>query len=94
MAKQLAIAGTERPKNKDVEAAADVYVTERNKRMRMTVKEKSAKVTLIALMREHKLNTYRDDDHSPPLLVTLSSKDDVKVTEVGRDSDDDEGGDE
>ncbi len=83
MGKQIAIAGTERPQIKEVALLADGYMNERNKRMRLTKKEKDAKSALIVAMRKHGLTVYRDDDHSPPLLVTLSSKDDVKVEEVG-----------
>ena len=93
MGKQIAIAGTERPTVPEVAAAADGYVVERNKRMKLTVKEKASKVALIATMRKHGLTVYRDDDHTPPLLVTLSSKDDVRVEEVGA-KDDDEAKDE
>ncbi len=83
--KQLEIAGTERPKHAEIEAAADGYVQERNKRMKLTVKEKAAKVGLIAAMRKHDILVYRDDEHVPPLLVTLSSKDDVRVEEASDD---------
>ena len=93
MARQASIPGTERPVNKAVANLADGYVIWRDKRMGLTKKEKAAKIALIAGMREHGLTVYRDDDHSPPLLVTLTSKDDVRVEEVGA-KDEDEATDE
>ncbi len=81
--RQLEIAGTERVKNQEVEAAAEGYVDQRNKRMKLSKKEKEAKQALIAVMNKHKLSVYRDDTQNPPVIVTLSSKDDVRVQELG-----------
>jgi hypothetical protein len=48
--------------------------------MKLTVKEVEAKQELIAVMRKHKLETYRDEDAAPPLVVQLvAGKDNVKV---------------
>lgn len=82
--KQLEIVGTERPSNKEVDLAAEEYVEQRNKRMKLTEKEKDAKTALIAVMKKHKLNVYRDESADPPLTVTLETKDGVKVTEAER----------
>lgn len=90
MAKQLQVPGTERKVNKAVATAAEAYVSERDKRMKLTEKEKASKDALIAVMRKEGLQVYRADDAEPPVIITLTSKDNVKVTEVG---DDDEGGD-
>ncbi len=85
--RQLEIAGTEREENKAVALAGVAYVAERNRRMKLTEKEKAAKDALIAVMRSEKVTVYRDDDAG--VIITLTSKDNVKVTEV----DDENGGD-
>ncbi len=82
MGKQLAIAGTERKAIKEVNDAAEQYVEQRDKRMKLTEKEKEAKDALIAVMKKHGLAVYRDDDATPPLTVVLSSSDQVKVSKV------------
>ncbi len=89
--KQLAISGTEPKSIKEVDAAAEGYVDARDKRMERTEKEVEARDALIAVMKKHKLDVYRDDSAAPPLLVTLVPGDDrVKVTRVqdeGEDAD-------
>jgi hypothetical protein len=77
--KQLEIAGTEAPKIAAVDTAAEAYVQARDKRMKLSEKEKIAKDALIAVMREHKLTVYRDTTATPPLFVTVSTKDNVQV---------------
>lgn len=47
MAKQAELPGTEGPKCKPIEQAADAYVEARDKRMRLTTKEVEAKKALI-----------------------------------------------
>lgn len=90
--KQLEIVGTERVTNKEVDTAAEEYVAQRNKRMRQSVKEKEAKVALIETMKKHSLKVYKDESVSPPLVITLSNKDEVKVTETDSDEGDDGAG--
>lgn len=93
--KQLAIPGTERRKIADINAAAEGYVDARDKRMKLTEKEVAAKDALIATMKQHKVDVYRDDDVDPPLVVTLKpGKDGVRVEqlEAEEESDDDAGG--
>lgn len=81
--KQLEIAGTERQREPEIDSAAEAYVEQRDKRMKLTEKEVTAKEALIAVMKKHKLEVYRDDSVSPPLVVTLvPGKDKVKVTEA------------
>lgn len=91
--KQLEIVGTERPTIEEVDATAEAFVTQRDKRMAMGVKEKAAKLALIEAMKKHKLTVYRDMSASPPLTVMLSAKDDVKVTEANT-GNEEEGDDE
>lgn len=81
--KQMSIPGTERKQIKEVNDAAEHYVEQRDKRMGLTEKEHDAKEALIAVMKKHKIETYRDDDVTPPLVVTLvPGKDQIKVTEA------------
>lgn len=95
--KQIEIPGTERKTNPEVDAAAEAYLVARNKRMKESKNEKAAKVTLIERMKAHGVGVYRTDTE-PPLVVTVSAKDDVRVTELeGNDEGDDaadEGDDE
>ena len=81
MGRQPKIKGTERETIKEVNDAAESYVTERDKRMKMTEKEVSAKEKLVEVMKKHELSIYKDDEADPPLIVTLTpGKDVVKVT--------------
>lgn len=95
MARQKELAGVERESVKEIEAAAESYVDVRDKRMKLTTKEVEAKATLIEVMRRNKRTVYRDDNASPPLLITLKEgAASVKVTRVdgvdGGEGDEDE----
>lgn len=93
--RQTQIPGTEDREIKEVNAAAEAYVTQRDKRMKLTEKEVEAKEALIAVMKKHGLTVYRDDEAAPPLIVTLTpGKDKVKVTEAGGDEEEDGGEEE
>ncbi len=84
--KQLQIAGTEKKAITEVNAAAEAYVEARDERMALTVREVEAREALITVMQKHKLDVYRDDDASPPLLITLiAGEDRVKVSRVAED---------
>ncbi len=86
--KQLQIAGTEKKSIKEVDLAAESYVEARDERMKLTEKEVEARDSLLAVMQKHKLDLYRDDDASPPLLVTIIEGDaKVKVSRLDDDSD-------
>ena len=85
-AKQSEIPGTERPKVKELDDAAESYVDARDKRMKLTEKEKVAKDALIAVMKKHGHNVYRDESAS--LVVTLvPGKDGVKVSDAADEAD-------
>lgn len=78
--KQLQIAGTEKDHIAEVDAAAESYIEARDERMELTEKESDAKVALLAVMKKHRLDVYRDENTVPPLVVTLiPGSDDVKV---------------
>lgn len=93
MPRQIRIPGTEAKQNKALNAAAEAYVTARDERMAKTEVEVDAKEALIREMKKADVTTYRDDEATPPLIVTLvPGKDQVKVTEQASESegDDDE----
>lgn len=88
--KQAQIPGTEVPTITEVNVAAEAYVEARDARMAKTPAEVSAKETLIEVMKKHSLTTYRDDDATPPLIVTLKpGKDKVRVEPAESDEDED-----
>ena len=82
MGRQNEIPGTERQQIQEIDDAAEGYQEAKKKRMKLTEKESEAKLALISVMRKHKVEVYRDDNASPPLLVTLKpGKDNVSVSE-------------
>lgn len=94
--KQMKIPGTEPKTIKEVNDAAEAYVDARDERMKKTEKEVEAKEALVAVMKKHDLQVYKDDDAEPPLIVTLTpGVDKVKVTRADGDEDaGDEAGEE
>lgn len=87
--KQGELPGMEKKHIKTVEDAAHAYVDVRNKRMKLTVKEKEAHDTLLAIMQKNELPIYRDDEAVPPLVVTvMPGKTRVKVEQAGGDEGD------
>lgn len=86
MKRNLELTGIERKSIKEVNDAAEAYVDARDRRMKLTEKEKEAKDALIGVMLKQKLHVYRDDEANPPLVVTLlPGKDNVKVATAGDD---------
>jgi hypothetical protein len=86
MARQMKIPGTEQDEIPELEAKAEVYITEMTKRVRQSKKEVSAKIDLINTMKEHKKFIYRLDDGS---IITLASgKENIKVTHDDEEADD------
>lgn len=93
--KQLKIPGTEGKAIKEVNDAAEHYVSMRDKRMKLTEKEVEAQTALLAAMKKHNVEVYRDDDASPPLVCTLvPGKDKVKVQKADEEDDAGAGGSE
>jgi hypothetical protein len=79
--KQMQIPGTERPSFPKVDVAAEQYEKARDSRMKKSEAEHDAKLALIEAMKKHKLSVYRDDNATPPIVVTLADGDPkVKVT--------------
>ena len=60
-----------------IDAAADAYVTIRNKRMQLTLDEHEKREALGALMHEHELTTYTD--HEAGYTVEILSKEKLRV---------------
>lgn len=78
--KQKALPGMEAPTIVELDDAAEAYVEARDKRMKLTEKEKVAKDALIMVMKKHNKEVYKDGTVSPPLVVhLLPGKDGVKV---------------
>lgn len=91
--RQAEIPGTERPKHPEIDAAAEVYVRARDKRVAASKDEVSAKESLIAAMKAAGVRVYRDDEADPPLTVMVTpGKPNVKVTQMDAAEDDEEGG--
>lgn len=89
MGKQSEIPGTERQQIQEIDDAAEAYQDAKKKRMKLTGAESEAKLALIAVLRKHKVEVYRDDNANPPLLITLRpGKDGVTVSEVENETDD------
>lgn len=83
MARQEAIPGTGRESIKEVDVAGEEYRKARDARMKKSKTEKEKKDLLVAVMLKHGLNTYRDDNAVPPFVVEVSTKHNVKVTNIG-----------
>lgn len=90
--RQMEIAGTEKPKIPELEAAAEAYVAMRDKRMKLTEEEVEKRDQLAGLMKKHNLTFYEDLNAVPPLVVTLKvGEPKVKVKKLdGSGEDDDE----
>lgn len=92
---QMEIPGTEPPKIKAIEEAAEEYRTLRDKRMKILEDEIASKTKLISVMDRHKdklgvnsegESVYRYDDE----LVILSDKVNVKVKRASSDEKDED----
>jgi hypothetical protein len=97
MAKQMEIAGTERPRITEIEEAADAYVSIRDKRMNLTVKEIAAREALVTTVQAHKSEltpngageyVYRYDDDLE--VVLKPGKEKVKVRHASTDDEDED----
>lgn len=78
---EFEVEGLKRKRVKEIDDAAEHYVAQRDKRMKLTEKEVEAKEALLRAMRKHKVETYTDTEAVPPLTVIVTpGKDNVKVT--------------
>lgn len=92
---QKELAGMEAPEIKDIEEAADQYVTVRDKRMKLTTQEIAAKTALIQTVQKHAEDLSEDSEGNKVYrygdeIVILSDKLNVKVKKAGSDDDGDE----
>lgn len=79
--KQGELKGLERQSFPDIDKAAEEYVEVRDQRMLLTEQEVLKKQTLLRICREHKVSTYKNEAHDPPLIVTVEKGDySVKVS--------------
>lgn len=79
MARQKTIPGTDHDRIKPLDDKGEAYCIEMQKRVKQSAKEKAAKQDLIEEMKKHGQTTYRLGDGR---IITLASKDNVRVTEV------------
>jgi hypothetical protein len=77
--RQLTVPGTDAPKHRDVETAADTYVDVRDSRMALTKQETEASGQLLAAMKAHGLSVYRLETGEGNLLVTVTAEEKVSV---------------
>lgn len=85
--RQSEIPGTERPNSiPELDAAAEKFKTSSKKRKRAQDAEIEDRETVITIMKKHELTVYEDRDAD--LIVTLSSKDTVKVADLNEDAED------
>ena len=82
--------GMETVTNKKIRRIARQYKAAQRDRMTALEVEVELKEKLIAAMKEESLETYKDKD----IIVTLSSKDSIKVKTPADDAGEDEGGEE
>ena len=90
MAKQETIPGTERKSIPEVDTAGEEYRKARDARIKKTVPEKEAKQKLVDVMLKHGLTVYRDDNAVPPFVITIDTKHNVKVKNIGVEEDDED----
>lgn len=93
--KQKELPGLERQSIKELDVAIETYNEHRNAWVAAREKVQAAKAQLIQVAKEHKVTTYRDETADPPLVLTLTERDDVvKVVEMAPELDEDEDGGE
>lgn len=78
---QQRLPGTETARHPDISKAAAAYVKARDERMKCLEREIELHGALLALMQEHELSEYVDDDQE--LRVTVLHRDDrVRVRKI------------
>lgn len=88
--KQQHLPGMEPPRIKAIDNAADAYVEARNERQLLTQKEVTKRDTLMSLMQEHGLETYRYDGKRVELVKSDLKVKVRNVTEEPEEGDDEE----
>lgn len=91
--RQQRIPGTEAKIPAAVRAAGDAYVEEAAATAQAKRKADEAKAVLIAAMEKHEVDTFRDDEADPPVIVSLTQRTGIKVTKLKKQrAEDDDGG--
>lgn len=100
-AKQTELPGVEKPSIKELDAAIELYAEKRDAWVSARTEVQAAKAKLLELAAKHEVTIYRDDTASPPLVMTLKTREaQLKVVAVGTGAafdegdEGDEGGDE
>lgn len=89
--RQQRIPGTEVKIPTAVRAAGDAYVEEAAKTAQAKKKADETKAVLIAAMEKHEVETFRDDEADPPVIVSLTQRTGIKVTKLKKQRDAEEG---
>lgn len=94
--RQQSIPGTESKIPTAVRAAGEAYVNESTKTAKAKKKADEAKSVLLAAMEKHEVETFRDDDTVPPVIISRTTRLGVKVTKLKKndEQDNDENEDE
>lgn len=71
MARQKELAGMEKPHIKEIDDAAETYFKQAKAYGKAGEKVKVAREALIGALKKHKVETYTDTEHNPPLAVSL-----------------------
>lgn len=90
--KQGELSGFERKKIDEIDKAAEVYRKARNTRQAQTKVEKAKKQELMAIARKHGVKVYiyeSDDGEELQLEYTAETKENVKVSKIDVDEDED-----
>lgn len=83
-------AAFEAPKHPEVEEAAETYVTYRDERMDLAVKEREAKKALVDTMARHGVTSYKyRDGEGTPRTVVAETKVNAKVSKDKKTRDED-----
>lgn len=92
--RQQSIPGTEQKIHAAVRAAGDAYVDEAAKSARAKKKSDESKAVLLAAMEKHDVETFRDDEADPPVIITRTERHGIKVTKLKKQRDEDDGADD
>lgn len=90
--KQKDLPGMERKRVEEIDTAAEDLHSKNKKYAKAGEAVKSSKQALIALMKKHGVDVYKDESVTPALIVNVTlGKENVKVKQEGDDSDEEDG---
>lgn len=82
MGRQLRVPGTEDKVPAAVKAAGEAYVTEAAKEAKQKKKVNESKEVLLAAMEKHDVEQFRDDEASPPVIISRTERHGIRVTKL------------